>query len=108
MNNLIIRFLKKIKELINADSTFILKVSFIFMLIIIILTFVTQYNNTMLEKKQKHIGKLIVQLENDIRVVTSDYVSLISPSNLKQLSDFYLPSFRNIKSSDKIRISEFR
>ena len=108
MNNLIIRFLKKIKELINADSTFVLKVSFIFMLMIIILTFVTQYNNTMLEKKQKHIGKLIVQLENDIRVVTSDYVSLISPSNLKQLSDFYLPSFRNIKSSDKIGISEFR
>lgn len=108
MLKLVSQFLRIAKNIADNNPYFVLKISTGIMLSIIILMFVIQYNNTVLDKKQKHMNKVILRIENDIKVLTSEYVSLISPYKLKQLSNIYLPSFENIKISDKVSVKQFK
>jgi len=108
MLKLVSPFLRIAKNIADSNPYFVLKISTGIMLSIIILMFVIQYNNTVLDKKQKHMNKVILRIENDIKVLTSEYVSLISPYKLKQLSNIYLPSFENIKISDKVSVKQFK
>ena len=102
------KFLKKIKSVVDTDPVFVLRVSVMLTLLVTVVSFVIQYRSIKLIEKKIRMNDIAIQLENDIKIISSDYISLISPFKLKQLSEMYLPSLRTIKSIDKISVNKFK
>ena len=95
-----IRFLKKINKIVFNNTNISLRISIILMIFIMIMTFAVQYHTTVLQKKQNQIKNDIYQLENEIQILTSEYIALISPYKIKKLTELYLPSFKYLNASD--------
>lgn len=104
----ILNFAKQIHSIVCNYTNIILRLSIVFMLSVTVITFTVQYKTAVLEREQDRNRNRINRKKNEIKILTSEYVSLISPFKLKKMCNEYLPSFKEIKYSDKVSVIQFR
>lgn len=106
-----IRFIKKLlnklRLIASENSMQVLIKTIVAMVFIFVLYGMIQYDTNILEKRKKKVDKIINEISTDIKISESEYDALISPVRLKQLSNFYLPHFEDIRELSKIRVKDF-